>query len=1332
MIGQSTRIYTGLVAAILLFSMISTMPHFASAATSGSAGSSTGIIISLYISPGSNTCGQFGGPGTTNCYDALIAVHNLHPNVPIVAKVNPSNGPGTAPDATHLNGFNKLKAAGITVLGYVSTGYARDPNKSIAISEGKIDAYKNWYNLDGIFFDEMSNNAADAPYYSTVSNYAKNVDGMKMTVCNPGTSIPQSDVGVCDTFEIYESAGLASISTLQSRTFYPNYDKHSFYMLAHTTNSIIQTDVTDRIPYVGYMYITNDVEPNPYDTIPPYFLNEVAYLDTGLPTPPPTPSTSPGSPTGLAATAISTSQINLSWTAPSGTVTGYEIERSTDGGSTWSAIVSNTATTSTTYSDTGLASATQYTYRVSAINTVGTSSPSNTNSATTSSTSTTPPPSPLPTTRRSPTRLAATAISTSLIDLSWTAPSGTISGYMIERAVGSGAFSTIVSNTATTSTTYSDSGAASATQYTYRVSAINSVGTSTPSNTASATTLTSTLPPTTPPTTLSLAVNSVDLSGSSFTGQWVQLNDSSGKTIATGFTPATFSVTSGTQYTVFAANFQNTVFNHWSDGNTNPSRAITPTQSTTLTAYYSTSSTTTPPPSPTPTSPGSPTGLAATAISTSQINLIWTAPSGTISGYKIERSTSGGTFSTIVSNTATTATTYSDTGLASATQYTYRVSAINGIGTSTPSSSASATTVLSSSPPTTSGVAALSGVSGFKSSLYLNPGTNGINWQPLIAAKQAHPRVPIIAMINPSSGPGTSYDSNFNAGINNLRAAGIIVLGYIGTKYCAMTLSTAEGQIDTYHSFYKLDGFLFDEMKNTSGCESYYSTLTNYAKSTYGDTLIIGNPGTSTIQSYVGTVDNIIIYESQGLPSISTLQSRTFGLAKSGFCFDAYGISTLDPTYAAQASQYVGCMQITDDSGSNPYDTLPSYLSSEIAALDTGSSSALPSILINPTTGPAGSTIAVSGNSFLSNSAVTVSYDSAAVTTNPGAITTDSSGSFTATFTEPAPSTGSHTVIAKDAASGLASAQFTVTSTTPPTTPPTTISLAVNSVDLSGNSFTGQWVQLNDSSGNTIATGFTPATFSVTSDSQYTVFAANFQNVVFNLWSDGNTNPSRAITPTQSTTLTAYYSTSSTTTPPPSPTSPSSPTGLTATTVSSSQINLSWTAPIVDGGSPVTGYEIDRSTDGGISWFTIVSNTATTATTYSDTGLASATQYTYRVSAINSAGTGSPSNTGSVTTLTPPPLPTPPGSPTGFTATTGSPSQIELSWTAPSGTISGYAIERSTFGGAFSTIVSNTATTSTTYSDTGLASATQYTYRVSAINGIGTGSSSNTGSATTL
>ena len=253
-------------------------------------------------------------------------------------------------------------------------------------------------------------------------------------------------------------------------------------MIAFGVNSISTSFLSSASKYVGYIDLTNDVLDNPYDTVPSYFGTLVADLDTGSSSP-----TAPSQPTGLTATSISSSQINLSWTAPANNggsaITGYKIEQSTNAGSTWSTLVANTASSSTTYSNTGLASSTLYSYRVSAINSVGTSPVSNTISATTGTIAT----APLP-----PTGLTASAVSSSQINLSWTAGNNggsTITGYKIERSTDGGStWSTISANTGSAATTYSNTRLAPDTTYTYRVSAINAIGTSAPSDTATATT----------------------------------------------------------------------------------------------------------------------------------------------------------------------------------------------------------------------------------------------------------------------------------------------------------------------------------------------------------------------------------------------------------------------------------------------------------------------------------------------------------------------------------------------------------------------------------------------------------------------------------------------------------------------------------------------------------------------------------------------------------------------------------------------------------------------------------------------------------------------------
>lgn len=92
-------------------------------------------------------------------------------------------------------------------------------------------------------------------------------------------------------------------------------------------------------------------------------------------------------------------------------------------------------------------------------------------------------------------------------------------------------------------------------------------------------------------------------------------------------------------------------------------------------------------------------------------------------------------------------------------------------------------------------------------------------------------------------------------------------------------------------------------------------------------------------------------------------------------------------------------------------------------------------------------------------------------------------------------------------------------------------------------------------------------------------------------------------------------------------TPPSTPSGLSASAVSSSQINLSWTASTDNVG--VVDYDVSRSTDG--TNFAVVAST--TGTSHSDTGLAASTPYSYRVVANDAANNASASsNTASATT----------------------------------------------------------------------------------------------------
>jgi chitodextrinase len=183
-------------------------------------------------------------------------------------------------------------------------------------------------------------------------------------------------------------------------------------------------------------------------------------------------------------------------------------------------------------------------------------------------------------------------------------------------------------------------------------------------------------------------------------------------------------------------------------------------------------------------------------------------------------------------------------------------------------------------------------------------------------------------------------------------------------------------------------------------------------------------------------------------------------------------------------------------------------------------------------------------------------------------------------------------------------------------------------------------------------------------------------------------------------------------------TAPSVPTGLTATAVSTNQINLTWSASTDTGGSGLAGYKIYR---GGTQIATV------TGTSYTDTGLSASAQYCYTVAAYdNAANTSAQSAQSCATTLA-----TIPAAPSGLTATAVATNQINPSWTDNSNNETGFKVERAPASSGPWTQIGTTGAGVTSYSSSGLSASSTYYYRVRATNLAGDSGYSSMASATT-
>ena len=859
--------------------------------------------------------------------------------------------------------------------------------------------------------------------------------------------------------------------------------------------------------------------------------------------------TLPEPPLNVSVAVVSDTELDVTWNTPSGNppaTTGFKIERSDDGGATWTIIVADTGNTNTLYQDTGLTPLTEYFYRTSTINASGTSVVSTSGSAITYG----PP--------NEPTSLTATPLPGAQIKIDWVAPSldngAAVTSYQIERSLDNVTWSVLLA-TGTTAVTYTDTGLNTPQTYYYRVSGINAYGTGIASNMASA--------------------------------------------IASDV-------------------------------------------------------------------PDQVTGLTGTALPSAEINLVWTTPANNgyqITGYQIERSTDGGlTYGTLVADTQSTAITYTDTALTVGASYNYRVAAINAVGVGTVSGVIAVvagdvpnqvTLVVTAQPSSQIELTWTTPVSnGYALSGYaIERSTDGTNWSPLTTAGAGAVSYTDSGLTN-----GITYYyqiTAINAIGNSLwSVAQSVVAGDVPAQVTGLTVTTISDVslqlqwVAPADNGYVIQGYMIERSTDninwttiTTNTQSATTTFTDanlasatdfYYKVSAVNAIGTGQSTVAVLGHTFGPPDAITSFGSTSTASEITLNWTAPN--DNGSPITNYRIEVQDftnnnwlvlDTVGGATTTYTQSSTLSNTEYSYRLVAINLYGSSTSASFTQYSKPLAPSNAVG--TAISGSEITVSWNAVAdpNNHGTTVynvqrSLDQATWTT----ISTQQSG-ISYADSGLAQGTAYYYRVNAENAAGVGDWSATATSSTlsaptvptnfaitAPNTNPTEIKLTWQAPTVTGGdpnyTYTVE-ISTDNITWNTEQGNIPNSTL------DYVDSNLPYGQVLY--WRVLATNTAGTSPATASVTYTV----------PNVPTPPANlsvlPTGST-----NSAALVDWDAPSQTYGYQIVGYMIERNTNSG-AWTTIVQSTGSVATVMTNTGLAAGNVYEYRVSAISTVGTSSPSNT---------------------------------------------------------------------------------------------------------
>lgn len=260
------------------------------------------------------------------------------------------NGPDYAVDSEWADVISRASAAGKKVLGYVRTGYLSLSDQKyvtrlgsteladwIAQIEEDIDMWYTLYGdyIGGIFFDEgwpsCGDNNEYADLYKYINDYTKRAHPGAYTILNPGGTMASCFEDTMDTLLTFESDYTTYTSSYTANTWVPTDPRK----LWHIVYNVPESALADVIALanergVGYLQLTDDVLPNPYDALPSdtYMQSMLDAVNGGslanANASDWASGASAGAISGLSISSSDYSSVTLSWNAASGAL-GYYV-----------------------------------------------------------------------------------------------------------------------------------------------------------------------------------------------------------------------------------------------------------------------------------------------------------------------------------------------------------------------------------------------------------------------------------------------------------------------------------------------------------------------------------------------------------------------------------------------------------------------------------------------------------------------------------------------------------------------------------------------------------------------------------------------------------------------------------------------------------------------------------------------------------------------------------------------------------------------------------------------------------------------------------------------